>query len=197
MMRDDGDRQQGGRAQRMEEVVAPRGDEQRERCKDNSEQHRDGNRASDPVDACRHLQRRHAGVMHRRHPGADDGTAEHDPRGARGRYRDAQPHERHGDREDQRKDRYRDVVGAGAARPVGEHRDEMRRPDAASADGGIQGDSDQTPGAVRRARPVKQTDRRRACEQAHRAAKRDQSPVVLLGETVENLIHCGPLSTRT
>ncbi|MGY3419879.1 hypothetical protein ACVWZW_000354 [Bradyrhizobium sp. F1.13.4] len=93
MMYDDGDRQQGARGQRMEEVVAPRSDEQGERCKDNSEQHRGGNRAPDPIDACRHFQRRHAGIMHRRDRGANDGAAEHDPRRAHGGCRETQPHE--------------------------------------------------------------------------------------------------------
>ena len=196
MMRDDGERQQAGRSQCMGAVIASRRDEQRERRKDNAEQDRDDDRAYVPAHACGNLQRRHAGVMHRRDAAADDGTSEDDPQRPQGRYRDAQSDEGDGDREDQRQDRHGNVVGTTVTRPVGQHRDEVRRPDAAAADDGIQRDPDQPPGSLRRTRPVKQADCRRAGEQTHRPAECDQTPIMLVRETKQNLIHCRPLFHR-
>ncbi|MEY9665873.1 hypothetical protein ABIE80_004581 [Bradyrhizobium diazoefficiens] len=194
MMRDDGDGQQHRRTERIRHAVAPPRDDQRKRSKDDTENDRDRHGVGRPADARGNLERHHAGVMHCGNAAANDGATERDRNRPRHRHRDAQPDEGDRNREDQRQNGHGDVVGAAGARPVSLHRDEMGCPDAAACDDGVQRDPRYASTAACRTRALEQADRRRAREQAHCAAECDEAPVMLVRETVKNLIHCRPLS---
>jgi len=140
------------------------------------------------------LERHHAGVMHCGNAATNDGATERDRDRPHRRHRDAQPDEGDRNREDQRQDGHGDVVGAAGAGPVSLHRDEMGCPDAAAGNDGVERDPRYAGTPARRPRAVEQAYRRRAREQAHRPAERDQTPIMLVRKTVENLIHCRPLS---
>jgi hypothetical protein len=69
----------------------------------------------------------------------------------------------------------------------------MGGPDAAAGNNGIERDPRYASTPARRAGAVKQADRCRAREQTHRSAECDQTPIMLVRETVKNLIHCRSL----
>ena len=75
---------------------------------------------------------------------------------------------------------------------VSQHRDEMGGPDSAAADGRVEADPDRARSAARGPGPMKQADGDRAGEPANGAGQHDQTPVMLGGETSQDMIHYRP-----
>ena len=102
-----------------------------------------------PTDIAGHLQRPHAEVVHAGDAGADDRAADRrrPTRPARS-MATRKPGDGDDHRDDERGHGQADVVGHRHARLVGEHGDEMRRPDAAAGGGA----GEQKPRVTRRAR---------------------------------------------
>ncbi len=90
---------------------------------------------------------------------------------------------------DQRKCSQPDVVGDGDPGLIGQHGDEMRRPDAAPGGGA----GEREPGASRPAAggdgAMKEADGNEAGQKADEAGKHDQAPIVLTAETAQNAEH--------
>ena len=131
----------------------------------------------------RKLERQHAGVVHRRDAGADDRTADRDDRPARAGQRNAEPDGDNGHGEEQRQQRDADVVSGAGAGVVSQHRDEMRGPDSATADSGVEADPDRARSALRGPGTMKQADGDRTGEPADGAGQHNQTPVMLGDET--------------
>ena len=184
-MRDDREREQQRGNQCRSDLVAANGTRERRRAEDHAQANRGHNKRQIPSDASRHLERPHAGVVHR----ADAGTHYHaadqrSPKPGHGeRYR--KPDAGHCRRRQQRQRGQANIVGNRNAGLVGEHGDEMRRPDAATggdAGGGEPRELDATSGG---AGAMKQIDGSETGQEADQRCKQDESPIVLDREAVE------------
>jgi hypothetical protein len=92
-------------------------------------------------------------------------------------------------RGDQREGRQADVVGDRDSRIVGEHGDEMRRPDACAGGRSRRpGPYGPCPPAVR-FRAVEHADCGQARQEADDGGERHQAPVMLDAEAIENPVH--------
>ena len=144
VMRDDGDRQQRGGGERTANAAAKTGETRRNdqcgRAEQAAEHDGGGDDVERPDDSRRQLQRHHARVMHGRDADADHCAAGGGKQAARARDRKAEPDAGNENGEDQRKDRHADGISGARTRIIGKHRDEMRGPDAATADHSIEHD---------------------------------------------------------
>ena len=192
MVRNDRDRQQGRRDQRMTAVVLMRGDNKRQACEYAPEQHRGKHDTRRPDDARRQLQRHHPGVVHGGDTHADHRTADRNRRATVIEQRNAEADRSDGHCEDQRHQGDRNVVAGARTAIVGQHRDKVGGPNSATADGRIEAHPDHAGEAVRGLGAMKQADRHRAGEPADRASENDQPQIMLGDEAIQNLIHYRP-----
>ncbi|MEA2928489.1 MAG: hypothetical protein QOG38_917 [Hyphomicrobiales bacterium] len=158
-----------------------------------SEQHAEHDGRQDvserPGDIARQFDSPHADVMHAGHAGADDSAADRRAPEIRaaGGYAEAacRDHRCSGERQRGQPD----VVRNRDARIISEHRDEMRRPDAASSRraGGNDPGRARAPGGC--AGTIEQTDRCQARQKADEPGDNDQAPIVLRCEASQNSKH--------
>ena len=137
----------------------------------------------------RQLDRRHAGIVHGGDAGADDAAAD---RGAPARRqvdrdRDADAGDRRG--RDQGDRGEPDIVGHADAGIVGQHGDEMGRPDAASGRDARGRDPDRARSPAGRQGAVEQIDRDQAGQETDDAGNDDEAPVMLGREAGQDAIH--------
>ena len=189
VVRHDREREQnGGRQRRARAALAGR-HRQRRDGKQNAERDRSRNEGGGPGDAAGHVQRRHSGVVHRGDAGADDDAAR---AGAPRRFHRAGHREAgagHCNGRDKRERGERDVVTDRDARLVGEHRDEVGRPDAAAGRSAGPGDPPGADMSCGGERAAEQADGGEARREANGAREHDQ-PVVMLGrQTGQNAEH--------
>ena len=179
MMRDDCNRQQARGDHGMNGIVTARGDEHCKGREYASEDDRGRNDAGCPHNVGRKLEREHAGVVHRRHAGADDCTADRNDRPARTEQCNAKPDgdNGHGEEQGQQRDGY--IVPGACAGIVSQHCNEMGGPDSATADSRVEADPDRARSAMRGPRTMKQADGDRAGERADGSCQQNQTPVML------------------
>ena len=181
--------------ERGEQSRARAGATRRNRQGRNSQQHSERNGSRDqqrvPADAAGHVDRRNAGIVHAGDAGPDDGAADRRPPRRRTIDRGRKPQGRDCDRCDQREHGQPHVIGHPDAGIVSQHRDEMRRPDAAAGRAAGRDDPVQAGDLCRRPSVVKEVDGDQARKKADDAGHDDEAPVVLGGEAGEDTIHGG------
>jgi hypothetical protein len=139
-----------------------------------------------PVDMAGQFERPHAEIVHDGDAAADDGSANGRAPASWRQHRDRQSNSRDGARGEQRHDRQIDVIGDRHSGLVGEHRQEMRRPDAAPGRGSRRREPDRAGATLGRTRAMEQCDCGQARQKADNAGDRDQAPVMLRREAVED-----------
>ena len=178
----------------MSRIVAAHGDEHCKGREYASENDRGQNGTRRPDNVGRELERRHAGIVHRRDTAADDRTADRNDRQARTGQCNAEADGDNAYREKQGQKRDGDAVSGARAGIVSQHRDEMGSPDSATADSRVEANPGRARSAARGPGTMKQADSDRAGERANGACQHNQSPVMLGDEAIQDLVHYRPLS---
>jgi hypothetical protein len=197
MMRDDGEREQQRRGERPFLVGAARGDGERRHAERHAEHDRGDHQRRRPGDAPRQLDRGHAGIVHGGHAGADDAAADRRAPTARKIDRDRDAESGHQRRRHQRQRGEPDIVGDADAGIVGQHGDEMRRPDAGAGRNAGGDDPERARSAAGPPRAVEEVDRDQAGQETDHPGDDDQPPVMLVGEAGQDAIHVGGIRWLT
>ena len=164
-----------------------------DRKRDGADRHGNPDRRKDEVRIPHHdasdVKRVHAGVVHRGDAAGDDRAA--DPRSVPPvrNQGNRQADRGHKDGDDQRQDGQADIVAAGKARVEGQHRDEMRRPDAEAGRDRGDHNPDRAHVAGRSARMAQQVDRRQRRQDANEGRQPDQPEVVGVGDAIIDFQH--------
>src|SRR5262249_6179648 len=156
-----------------------------------SEADRDNDEVGRPGNAAGQFDGGHAGVVHAGNAAAHDGAAGR--RAPTARAADGNGETSAGDDNSCNEGRYgpADIVGDGNAWIVGEHGDEVGRPDAAAGrDAGGQ-DPDGAGPTPCGTRAIEQVDGREAGEEAEDASKQYEAPIMFDAETRKHAVHLG------
>jgi hypothetical protein len=189
MMRHDGEGQQQRCRQRAAHVFATHRDRHRGNAERNAQRHRHDDEIGRPRNAARHLEGKHAGIVHAGDAAADDGAAGRRRQPLRPEHRKAQSAAGDDRGGNEREGSEADVVSRRDARPIGQHGDEVRRPDAAAGSGTGDDQPRRPCPSGGDARPMKQADGSEARQETDDPGKHDQTPVVLAGEASQNAEH--------
>ena len=128
-------------------------------------------------------------MRHGRDPDADHRPTGGGKQTVRLRDRKAKPDSRNQNCENQRQDRHANGISGARTRIIGEHREEMRSPDAATADNSVEHDPRRAHAPLRGSRPVEQADGNRTSKKTHEAGQRHQAQIVFGGQAGEYAVH--------
>ncbi len=201
VMGHDREREEDGRYQGCALAVAMDHRRQRRAGEQHAEQDRPEHQPWHPGDAAGKLDRPHAGVVHAGDTASDDGAAERRAPARRRIHGDREAGAGDDRREQQRQRRQPDPVGDRYARLVGQHGDEVRRPDSASGGGASQRQPGGAHPPLRCRGATEQADRGQAGEKTHDPGEDHQAPVMLdrqagkHAEHIERTVRDGPLTT--
>jgi hypothetical protein len=124
--------------------------------------------------------------VHGGNTAADDPAADRRTPASWREHRDGQPDSRDDAGGEQRHDRQIDVISDRHSGPVSQHRQKVCRPDAAAGRGSRRGEPDRAGTPLGRTRPMEQGDRCQARQETDDAGDRNQAPVMLRRQAVEN-----------
>ncbi len=188
MVRDDGKCQKQRCSEGSAPVLDAHRNGQRDEAKQDAKRNRHQHQIDGPRDATRYLQRPHAEVVHGDNAGADDRAADRrPPSGIVGGKPETNRRDRHGGSE--RRSRQGHAIARRHAGIVGQHGNEMRRPDAVSDRAA--GDPDPQPARWRlcRDRAVEDIDGDDADGKADDPGEHNEPPVMLCSEAGEDAKH--------